>query len=165
MGKGNILSYKGYYTKIVYDSEIGMLTGVIEDINDLIYFESNNTDSIMDKFHEAVDDYLEFCKEKNIEPDKAYKGTFNVRIDSELHKKLSQYAFVNEKSLNAVVEESIRYFINYKPYELVEQIKTSINNSLPLFSLDYKMSTQDWKTLLSEQKEGPGSASQTCFIH
>ena len=126
MDKGNILTYKGYYTKIVFDSEIMMMTGIIEDINDLIYFESKDAETIINEFHKAVDDYLNFCKENDIEPDKAYKGTFNVRIDTDLHKKISQYAFLNNKSLNAAVEESIRYFVEYKPYKIVEQVKEGI---------------------------------------
>lgn len=163
MGKGNILSYKGYYTKIVYDSDIKMMTGVIEDINDLIYFESKDGESIVTKFHEAVDDYLEFCKENNIEPDKTYKGTFNVRIDSDLHKKISQYAYMNEKSLNAAVEESIRYFIEYKPYKIVEEINNSISSTFSLLSNDLKYTQQQWKQIMSQSIQGPGSTSDICY--
>lgn len=164
MENGNILSYKGYYTKIVFDSEIRMMTGIIEDINDLIYFESKDAESIINKFHEAVNDYLDFCKEKNIEPDKAYKGTFNVRIDTDLHKKISQYAFLNNKSLNAAVEESIRYFIEYKPYKIVEQVKEGITSSF-LFLSDYNRTiSKNWNQIMKEQVlQGTGSASNFCY--
>lgn len=37
-------------------------------------------------FEEAVDDYVETCKEVNKKPEKSFKGSFNVRIPSELHK-------------------------------------------------------------------------------
>lgn len=49
----------------------------------------------------------EDCKERNIEPEKPYKGTFNVRISPELHRNIAVYAIEHGKSLNAVVEEAI----------------------------------------------------------
>lgn len=111
MGKANILMYKGYYTKITYDHDAKVMTGIIEDINDLVYFESKSTDEIETEFRHAVDHYLEYCKENNIEPDKVYKGSFNVRIESDLHRKLAHFALSNEKSLNSVVEDAIREYL------------------------------------------------------
>lgn len=163
MEKGNILTYKGYYTKIIYDSEIKMMTGVIEDINDLIYFESKDGESIINEFHNAVDDYLDFCSKNGIEPDKAYKGTFNVRIDTELHKKLSQYAFQNNRSLNSVVEESIRYFVEYKPNKIVEQVREGITNTFSLLSEDIFIS--EWEHVKYQQLQGLGSESPICYEH
>ena len=54
-------------------------------------------------FYAAVDDYLEFCKEVGKDPEREYKGTFNVRISPELHKKLALRAFKDGCSLNAEV--------------------------------------------------------------
>lgn len=59
----SILEYKGYHTKIEFDSEEFVLRGKIEGINDFVDFESNDLSTIEKEFHEAVDDYLEFCKE------------------------------------------------------------------------------------------------------
>lgn len=87
--KNNIFEYKGYHTKIEFDTETFTLRGKIEGINDLVNFESKDSREIEKEFHEAVDDYLDFCKEIGKIPDKEYKGTFNVRISQELHKKLA----------------------------------------------------------------------------
>ena len=92
MNKNNILEYKGYHTKVEFDSENFILTGKIEGINDLVNFECEDINEVEHEFHAAVDDYLEFCKEVGKEPDKEYKGTFNVRIDPALHKQLSNMA-------------------------------------------------------------------------
>ena len=56
---------------------------------DLVLYriECADIQNVEKEFHEAVDDYLEFCKEVGKEPDKEYKGSFNVRISLELHKK------------------------------------------------------------------------------
>ena len=103
----SVLEYKGYHTKIEFDSEEFILRGKIEGINDFIDFESETLDGIETEFHEAVDDYLEFCKEVGKEPEKEYKGTFNVRISPKLHKELSIMAMKNNTSLNATVEQSV----------------------------------------------------------
>ena len=161
MEKGNILTYKGYYTKIEYDSELKIMSGIIEDINDLIYFESTNSETIIEEFHKSVDDYLAFCSANNIEPDKAYKGTFNVRIDTDLHKKLSQFAFVNGKSLNSIVEDSIRYYITYRPQDIINQVKESISNTLLEVSNNDTNVLKTWKGFKSDIPLH-GSSSSTC---
>lgn len=59
----NILEYKGYHTKIEFDSDALVVRGKIEGIKDLVNFESSNLVLIEKEFHTAVDEYLEFCKE------------------------------------------------------------------------------------------------------
>ncbi|MCI8852479.1 MAG: type II toxin-antitoxin system HicB family antitoxin [Lachnospiraceae bacterium] len=112
MIKNNVLEYKGYHTKVEFDSEALVLRGKIEGIHDLVNFECENMKDVVKEFHEAVDDYLEFCKEVGKEPDKEYKGTFNVRINPELHKKLAMTAVKNGDSLNASVEKAIQKYIS-----------------------------------------------------
>lgn len=111
MRKNNILEYKGYHTKIEYDSKECILTGKIEGINDLVNFECENLKDVEKEFHEAVDAYLEFCKEVGKKPDKEYKGTFNVRISPELHKQLATLAIKTGDTLNASVEKAIKEYV------------------------------------------------------
>ena len=61
--KNSVLEYKGYHTKIEFDSDACVLRGKIEGINDFADFESHDVKSAERAFHEAVDDYLEFCAE------------------------------------------------------------------------------------------------------
>ena len=104
----SILEYKGYHTKIEFDSIDMVLRGKIEGINDYVDFECEDPKCVEAEFHKAVDDYLEFCKEVGKEPEKEYKGTFNVRIAPELHKKFVIFAMKNGESLNSAVEKAIR---------------------------------------------------------
>lgn len=108
----NILEYKGYHTRVEFDSDDFLLRGKIEGINDLVNFECGNIKSLEKEFHEAVDDYLNFCKEVGKDPDKEYKGTFNVRIDPVLHKKLAIIAIKNGDTLNATVEKAIQAYVS-----------------------------------------------------
>lgn len=107
----NILEYKGYHAKIEFDSEDLVLRGKIEGIKDLVNFESTDISNVEEEFHAAVDDYLEFCKEVGKEPDKEYRGTFNIRISPDLHKRLAIVAMQNGDTLNATVEKAIVEYV------------------------------------------------------
>lgn len=112
MNKKSILEYKGYHTIIEFDTEAFVLRGKIEGINDFIDFESDSPKMIEQEFHAAVDDYLEFCQEVGKEPDKEYKGTFNIRIHPDLHKKVALFALKNGESLNNTVEKAIQAYVD-----------------------------------------------------
>lgn len=107
----NILEYKGYHSKIKFDSNDCTLYGKIEGIKDLVNFQANDLNEIYNEFKAAVDDYLDFCKEIGKEPDKEYSGSFNVRIKPELHKALAQRALQENESLNKLVEKAISDYI------------------------------------------------------
>ena len=105
------LTYKGYYTEIHYSEEDKVLFGKIEGIADLVNFESDSARDIEEEFHKAVDDYLAYCKGEGKSPDKPYKGSFNVRINPELHKQAALYAAMRDKTLNTVVSEAIEGYL------------------------------------------------------
>lgn len=111
MKQKNIFEYKGYHTKVEFDSEDLVLRGKIEGIDDLIDFECQNAQDAEKEFHAAVDDYLSFCAEVGKAPEKEYKGTFNVRISPELHKKIANLAALNGDTLNATVEKAIKNYV------------------------------------------------------
>jgi len=67
----NSLAYKQYIGSISFSAEDETFYGKIEHINDLITFESDNAYDLKKAFQEAVDDYISFCEEKGLEPDKA----------------------------------------------------------------------------------------------
>ena len=109
---GNILRYKGYYTRIEYSSEDKLLHGKIEGISDFIDFESYSAESIEHVFHTAVDYYLNNCNQKGTKPEKSYSGMFNVRIKPDLHRRISNIAFKKDITLNKAVEIAIQEYAN-----------------------------------------------------
>ena len=111
MNTNDILEYKGYHSRVEFDSANMILHGKIEGINDLVTFESNDLSEIENEFHKAVDDYLAFCKDIGQNPDKEYRGSFNIRITPELHKKLVELSFLRNESLNSTVEKAIDFYI------------------------------------------------------
>ena len=73
----------------------------------LVSYEGNNAQELIADFHGAVDDYLELCAQQGKEPERAYKGSFNVRISPELHKQAVVAAMSHNMTLNSFVESSI----------------------------------------------------------
>lgn len=143
MSKNNqYFEYKGYHTRIEFDYDSLTLFGKIEGIDDLILFENEDATKIEDEFHSAVDDYLAFCEEIGKEPEKEYKGVFNVRVAPELHRALSTIAFKSSETLNAVVEEALENFVNSVSASieeigyLVKPCSSEINNRFSIAELN-----------------------------
>jgi len=107
----NNLEYKGYIGTVEYSANDNVLFGKVIGINSLISYEGDSIQSLKKDFEEAVDDYLDTCREKNIEPEKTYKGSFNIRVSPDLHKHLALYAIRNNQSLNTTVEKALSDFV------------------------------------------------------
>jgi len=63
-------------------------------------------------FHEAVEDYLATCARKRRAPDAPFKGSFNVRVPRDLHKRAAMFAAENGKKLNAIVTEALERYLD-----------------------------------------------------
>ena len=107
----NLLEHKGYHGTVEYSAADKILFGKVIGVNSLISFEGDTVASLEEDFKGAVDDYLDLCAEKGIEPEKAYRGSFNVRISPELHKKLALYSASCGQTLNFTVEDAIRHHV------------------------------------------------------
>lgn len=103
----NVLSYRGYYATVEFDSEEKLLCGSVVGMSDGVYFETETAAEVESAFHEAVDDYLAFCKEKGKQPEKSYRGSFNVRINPDLHRAAALAAAMRKESLNQFVADAI----------------------------------------------------------
>lgn len=107
----NIMEYKGYIGNIEFSENDAFFYGKVQGIRSLISYEGENSKDLIKDFHNAIDDYLKLCAERGTEPEKSYKGTFNIRISPELHKNASIYAIDNKMSLNSVVEKALSLFM------------------------------------------------------
>lgn len=99
------MEYKGYVGKVEYDDEAGIFHGEVINLRDVITFQGDNVEELRQAFQDSVEDYLEFCSERNEEPEKPFSGKFIVRIPPELHRKIYTQAKVANKSLNSWVNE------------------------------------------------------------
>lgn len=108
----NAMEYKGYFGTVEYSETDNILFGKVIGIDSLISYEGGSVDELRSDFEAAVEEYLELCAEKNIEPEKTYKGSFNVRISPALHRSLALYSAAHNQSLNASVETAIKRYIS-----------------------------------------------------
>ncbi|MCH5343091.1 MAG: type II toxin-antitoxin system HicB family antitoxin [Acetatifactor sp.] len=103
----SLLSYKNYSGTVEYSKEDKCLYGKVIGVKSLLSYKGNSVEELEADFQSVIDEYLKECKERGVEPEQSYKGSFNVRISPELHRTLAIYAVEHGKSLNAVVEEAI----------------------------------------------------------
>lgn len=103
-----VLEYNGFIGSIEISLEDNVLFGSLLYINDLITYEGKDIQELRQAFEEAVDDYILFCEECEKEPEKPFKGSFNVRIAPELHKAAVYEAQRRGKKLNQFVGEAIK---------------------------------------------------------
>lgn len=108
------MEYKGYIGSVEFSEEDGIFHGKVQGIRALISYEGTTAQELVDDFHTAIDEYLELCEKEDMEPEKAYKGSFNVRISPELHKKAVVYAYSQQTSLNRVMEDALYNYITSK---------------------------------------------------
>ena len=105
----NTFEYRGYIGTIEFSEEDALFFGKVMGIRSLISYEGKNANELISDFHSAVDDYLSVCEAEGREPEKAYKGSFNIRISPELHKQLVVCATSRQMSLYSFGEKALRY--------------------------------------------------------
>lgn len=101
-----MMTYKGYIANFELDEDDNIFYGKLIGINQLVTFEADNAKDLKQAFYDSVDDYLEFCAEQGIKPEKPCKGSFNVRIGEDLHKKAVMAS--KNSSLNTFVQDAIK---------------------------------------------------------
>ena len=104
----NTMEYKSYVGSVEFSESDGVFFGKVMGIRAMISYEGTTAKELVEDFHGAVDDYLELCEEEGKEPERAYKGSFNVRVSPELHKQAVIYASSRQMSLNSLVESALR---------------------------------------------------------
>lgn len=61
-----MMKYKGYLGQVNYDPEAKILHGEVIGLRAVITFQAKNVKDIEKEFHNSVDDYLEWCKERGV---------------------------------------------------------------------------------------------------
>lgn len=102
----NQLEYKGYIGSAEVDVTEGIVHGKLLFISDIVTYEASSISDISARFRKAVDDYLAMCKELGDIPDTPCKGSFNVRIGPELHRRCAIQANLEVISLNDWVRKA-----------------------------------------------------------
>ena len=108
----NIMKYKGYYAKIEYSDEDECFCGQIEGLkHDSISFEGQTVKELKKDFKDAIDHYLETCKEYNMKPEKQCKGSLNVRLGVELHNEVKLKSEEKNISINEFIKQAVANYL------------------------------------------------------
>lgn len=107
----DMMSYNGYYGSVHYSDEDQIFHGKIEFVRSLVSYEGESVKSLRKAFEEAVDDYLDLCAKEGKIPDKPFKGSFNVRTGSDLHREAVLFAKANGTTLNTLVTEALERYL------------------------------------------------------
>lgn len=103
----NTLTYKNYIGSVNFSEKDNVFFGKVEGINALVNFEGESVGELKKAFQEAVDDYLAYCEQEGVEPNKSYSGSLNVRISPDIHSKIAMLAKQAGLSINAFIKDAL----------------------------------------------------------
>ena len=107
----NYLKHKNYFGSVEFSSEDNTLYGNIIGIDDLVTYEAESVKELKKVFIESIEDYLETCNSLGKEPNKFFKGVFNVRTSNYVHRYLVMLAEKKKMKLNEVVNKAFDFLI------------------------------------------------------
>jgi predicted HicB family RNase H-like nuclease len=118
------LKYKDYEGTAELDMTRGVCRGKILFIDDLVTYEAVLPANLQREFEAAVDDYLETCSDLGREPQRPFRGQFNVRIAPSLHRAATRRAVIDGVSLNEVVVRALDDYVHAKT-EVIHNVRVA----------------------------------------
>lgn len=82
-----MLTYKGYIGHVRFDDETGLFYGEVLDIRDVVTFQSTSLEDLAKAFHDSIDDYLDYCKERGEQPDQPFSSRLMLRVSPRLSRR------------------------------------------------------------------------------
>jgi len=108
----DMMAYKGYHGSVHYSDEDQIFHGKIEFIRSLVSYEGTDVRSLRMAFEEAADDYIELCEEEGKAPEIPFKGSFNVRTGTDLHRRAALIAKSKGMNLNRIVTDALENYLS-----------------------------------------------------
>jgi predicted HicB family RNase H-like nuclease len=103
----DLIKYKGYLGSVHFDEEGLVFHGKIEFIRALVTYEATDARGLLKAFKESVDEYIDLCKKQNIEPETPFKGSLNVRLGPELHRRVALAAEDQHTTINKFISQTL----------------------------------------------------------
>jgi predicted HicB family RNase H-like nuclease len=107
----DLMQYKGYYGSVHLDDEELFFYGKVEFIRALISYEATDAKGLRKAFEEAVDDYLDMCGKKKIVAEQPFKGSLNIRLGSDLHRRVAIAAEQKHLTINKFITQTLDNFV------------------------------------------------------
>ena len=107
-----MMEYKGYIGIVEYDDKAKIFHGDVINTRDVITFQGKSVSDIEKAFRESINDYIRWCEEDGVTPEKPYSGRFNLRLSPDLHREVAVTAKKMKMSINSFVERALLDEIN-----------------------------------------------------
>lgn len=110
----NLMSFGKAKAVIDYDPDIEMFRGEFINLNQGgADFYAKDVESLKTEGQTSLNEFIEMCKEDDIDPYKNYSGKFNVRIQPLKHQQAAAYAQSKGTSLNAIIDEALTQYLKH----------------------------------------------------
>ena len=103
----NVIEIEGHKAVVSLDPDIGMMRGEFLGLAGGADFYGDSLRALKAEGSISLKVFLEICKEKNVEPLRAFSGRFNLRLDPKMHEAAVIAAAAANKSLNEWVASAI----------------------------------------------------------
>jgi predicted HicB family RNase H-like nuclease len=107
------MEYKGYIGMVEYDDQAKLFHGDVINTKTVITFQGKSVDEIETAFCDSIDDYIAWCEEDGVAPEKPYSGKFSLQLSPSLHREVAVMAKKLKLSVDSFVEKA-----------LIDEIKT-----------------------------------------
>lgn len=111
----DMMNYKNYSGSVHYNDDDRLFFGKVEFIRSLISYEGDSVQNLREAFEEAINDYLEICEAENKQPEKPFKGSFNIRVGSTLHRQAALYAYDHQTNINSLIVKALQAYLEANP--------------------------------------------------
>ena len=103
----NVIEIDGHKAIVAFDPDIGLFRGEFLGLSGGADFYAESVAGLTVEGAKSLAVYLSVCREKGLEPYRAFSGKFNLRLDPKLHEKATIAAAAEGKSLNEWVAAAI----------------------------------------------------------
>jgi predicted HicB family RNase H-like nuclease len=104
------VSYRGYDGSIIHDAGDSVYHGRILGIRDFVLYHGDTPEEAEQIFHQAVDEFLEDCKQRDRQPPKPF-ASFPVNLPHDLQVKAALYAHQHQVELDQVLRMALSQFL------------------------------------------------------
>ena len=113
-----MMEYKGYVGIVEFDGKAKIFHGEVINTRDIITFQGQTVAEIEKAFQGSIDDYISWCEQDGVNPEKPYSGKFNLRLSPELHREVAITAKRLKLSINSFVEKVLLDEINMQSIDV-----------------------------------------------
>lgn len=95
-----MLRGKGHVATFEYDDSADAFHGCLVGIRYVADFYGRDVAGLEAEMRESVEEYLAFCAERGVEPEKTWNGKMTIRPDDEHHRRFIAAAAIRGQSVN-----------------------------------------------------------------